>query len=161
MRAKVYPLAFLQDGAILDIYIKQVDFLVPLGDLTQFIYPEDRVLHPLGVEARLVDADMDRESLAASVFSQALNKFALMHRLDKPDGFLSGTGDVIARLGEKQRLPSRVSDEGSPPRAWVSWLTFAPTWTAFFTRRRHCARLWAILAVDVNWPTAYCSMKII
>lgn len=29
-------------------------------------------------------------------------------------------------------------------------LTFAPAWTAFLTRSWHWARLWAMLAVEVN-----------
>lgn len=48
---------------------------------------------------------------------------------------------------------------------WGTWIvnarwlpTLAPASTAFLTRTRHWARLWAKLAVEVNWPTA-CSSK--
>jgi hypothetical protein len=81
-RGRSHSLALLQHGPTLDIDIKQVDLLVSVGNLALLVDPQDGILYPVGVEAGLVDADMDGQLLAPGFFAQAQDKFALEHRLD-------------------------------------------------------------------------------
>ena len=78
-------LALLQHRAILDIHIKEVDFLISLSNLAALVYPQDCVLDPVCIKTRLVDADVDWQLLAAGFFLQTEDKVALVDWLDEFD----------------------------------------------------------------------------
>jgi hypothetical protein len=80
-----------------------------MGNFAMLVDPQDGIFDSVGLEARLVDADMDGKLLAAGLFAQAQDKLALVHRLDEARGFGAGDGDVIACFGEEQRLSMRLS----------------------------------------------------
>lgn len=60
----LHALALLEDWTALDVHVKEVDLLVPVGNLALLVDPEDCVLDALlqrGLAAGFVDADVDRQ----------------------------------------------------------------------------------------------------
>lgn len=101
--------AFLQHRPILNLHVEQVDFLVSVDNLAALVNPNNRVLHPLGIEAGFVDADVNGQLLAAGFLAQAQDELAVVDGSDKTDGFLAGAGNVVASLGEKESLELTLS----------------------------------------------------
>lgn len=66
--------------------------------------PQDSVLDFGGIDARLVDANVDGQPLAACFFAQAQDKLALVNGLDEFDGLVAGAANVVAGFGEEEGL---------------------------------------------------------
>lgn len=97
-------LALLQDRPAGNVHVKEVDFLVSLGDVAVFVDPQDRVLDLVGIQAGFMDTDMNGQFLTAGCLAQAQHELALVNGLDEADGLRGGAGDVVACFREEEGL---------------------------------------------------------
>lgn len=87
---RLYALAFFEDWTALDVDVKEVDLLVPVGNLALLVDPDDGVLDALGRLAGLVYTDMDRQLFAAGFILESSDKLAFLHGLAQAEAFLGG-----------------------------------------------------------------------
>lgn len=144
-------LALLKNRPVLDLDVEEVQLLVPLHDLAALVDPQQRVLDLLAALRGLVHADVNGQLSSARLILQPQHELGVLDGLDEGDGLGGGGGDVVGGFGQEEGLRHEMNTFVPVPRrrngAW-SRLTLAPAATAFWTRRRHCARLCAMLAVE-------------
>lgn len=88
------------------VHVKKVDFLVALSDLAAFVDPEKCVLNLLGVGiiARLMDTDRDRERVLLGQFLESEDKGRLIYGGAELEGLLGALTDVVGSLWQKDGL---------------------------------------------------------
>lgn len=81
-----------------------MNLLVPVGNHAAVIDPQDSVLHPVAIETRFMDADVDSQLFPAGLLLKSEDELTLAHRLDETDGFFRGASDVVACFGKEEGL---------------------------------------------------------